>query len=91
MNLFEWLFGNRQRKRESGRIKIIDTEGLFYRDGAARGYNKLKRTYSRHQLSNYINGRKVKVWKIVYGADDADGDKFIPIFYRSRSKRHRRK
>ena len=85
MGIFDFLFG----KRKSNRVKIIDPDGLFYRDGVGRGYHRLKKTYNRQQLSNYINGKKVKVWKIVYGADDAEGDEFIPIFYCSRRRRRR--
>jgi len=87
MGFFGWLFNNRKIKRKSNRIKIIDSDGLFYRDGAGKGYHRLKKTYRRYQLSNYVHGRKVKFWKIVYGADDEDGDEFIPIFYNSRRRR----
>ena len=83
MGIFDWLFGSKKLKR----IKIIDPDGLFKRDGAGRGYHNLKKTYNRLQLSNYINGKKVKFWKIVYGADDEDGDRFIPIFCNLRRRR----
>lgn len=85
MGFFDWLFG----VRKTTRVKIIDPDGLLYRDGAGKGYRRLKKTYRRHQLSNYIKGKKIRFWKIVYGADDSDGDEFIPIFYRS--KRNKRK
>ncbi len=90
MGFFDWLFGSRKIERKSGRIKIIDPDGLFYRDGAGKGYRRLKKTYRRYQLSDYVNGKKVKFWKIVYGADDEDGDEFIPILYNSRRRRQRR-
>lgn len=89
MGFFSWLFGVDKIKRKSNRVKIIDPDGLLYRDGAGRGYHRLKKTYGRHQLSNYVHGRKVRFWKIVYGADDADGDEFVPIFYNSRRRRRK--
>jgi len=82
MRFFDWLFG----KRKSKEVRIIDPDNLFCRDGAGKGYHRLKKTYRRYQLSNYIHGKKVKFWKIVYGADDEDGDEFIPIFYNSKVK-----
>ena len=87
MGFFDWLFSSRKIKRKSNRVKIIDPDGLFYKDGVCRGYRRLKRTYGRHQLSNYINGKRVRFWKIVYGADDADRDEFIPIYYNIRRRR----
>jgi len=85
MGFFDWLFS---RKKEN-KVRIIDPDNLFVKDGAGKGYHNLKKTYNRLQLSNYINGKKVKFWKIVYGADDEDGDEFIPIFYNSRRKQGR--
>ena len=83
MGLFNWIFGKRSYRINS-KVKIIDPDNLFYRNGQGEGYWRLNEKYKRHQISDYVRGRKVKFWKMVYGADDEDGDEFIPIFYSRR-------
>ena len=67
-------------------MRIIDPDGLFKRNGKGRGYDKLKRTYYRSGFLSTIKGRKVKCWKLVYGADNEDGNKFIPVFYKNKKE-----
>jgi len=44
------------------------------------GYSKLKGTYSIFELKPTIKGKKVKHWKLVYNADDEEGDEYIPVY-----------
>ena len=77
MNFLNILINKRMVSR------IIDPDNLFHKNGYGKGYFKLKKKYNRYQLVPSINGKKVKFWKIVYGADDSEGDQFIPIFAHS--------
>jgi len=70
--IIKWeFFTGYLKKRKSNRVKIIDSDGLSYKDGVGRGYYRLKRTYNKQKLSNYINGKRVEIWEIVYWANDA--------------------
>lgn len=66
---------------------LIPPELRNVEDGGCRGYRNLKKTYDKQDLRSYIKGRRVKVWKLVYRADDEDGDKYIPIFQSPRKKK----
>jgi len=80
-------FHRRNFKRNDNSIRIFDPNGLLRRDGQSRNYHRLRKTYHRNELTNFVNGKKVKCWRIVYGADDAEGDEFVPIFYHSNRKK----
>ena len=76
-----------KRTSSSDTIRLVDPEGLLKRRGIAIGkrYNHLKKTYNRYEISRLgssVNDRRVKYWKVVYSGENADGDKFIPIYYK---------
>lgn len=45
-------------------------------------YHKLKRTYEDTELNEWVNGKRVKHWKMVYAYGN-QGGKYIPIFYKN--------
>ena len=79
MGLFDFLFGGSSRES----YRILDIDNLGSRDGLVFCWKKYSHRPQkrREELSNEVNGRKVKFWLWYYGADVADGDKFVPIYY----------
>ena len=67
-------------------IKIWDPEALGRKQGGApcKNYREIECLYSRHSVESLseINGKKIKLWKLVYSSDDDEADEFIPIFYK---------
>jgi len=62
------------------------------RHGYARGWSNLHQrrgsiaTYSRDEITDSVDGKKVKFWLWVYEADDANGDEYVPRFYRKKRR-----
>jgi len=50
-------------------------------------YHKLRHTYGSHELTEHIKGKRVKHWKMVYTADDQEGDEYIPIYQKHQRKK----
>ncbi len=49
-------------------------------------YHKLRHTYGSHELTEWVKGKRVKHWKMVYTADDQEGDEYIPIYYKNQQR-----
>ena len=71
---------------ESSEMELTIVSPRKNRKGYAKKWRDLHsrkkriRTYDRDELTDCINGRKVKHWIFVYEADDAEGDEFVPVF-----------
>ena len=64
-----------------------------FKDWQDRNYDKYRCTYGSYTIKVWkkgiltkINGRKVKYWKLVYRADDVEGDRYIPIFFKKKKQ-----
>jgi len=78
----EWWKKNKDKIKEQEK-EWKERNKIYYK-------KKYKRTYNRYNLPQIINGKKVKYYMQVYFADDAEGDEFIPIYYK-RKKRKKNK
>ena len=91
MGLWDWFI---QKPKKKQGVRILDNEGLLksMKDSAySKRYSRLRRVYHRGQLKERIKGRKVKCWKIVKCGSDSMYDEFIPIFYKKRFRRRKKK
>lgn len=86
MGFFDSLFGETKKS-----FKIVDIDNLGSRDGHVFCWKKYRHRPQRHRLdlSDVVDGRKVKFWLWFYGADDEDGDRFVPIYYGENLPRRR--
>lgn len=90
-NIFYYIktyFLNLKAKHRGYKIKIIDPEKLYlkynrgpYDNVSSKYYSKFKHTYYKNELVPYINGKKVRFWRLVK-INGVSSDEYIPVFYK---------
>lgn len=78
------------------KIRIVDPERLYKRVDfpTSKNYEKYKKLYNWDEVSKldkYVNGKRVKYWRLVNNSGAGpEGDEFIPIFYKKHERRRRK-
>ena len=89
LTLKELFFPRKPKRRQ--RVKILTPKELIRGYGDCKDYYKYKNweKYKSTELTPYVDGRRVKFWKLVHSADDEEGDDYVPIFYKKKRKGRR--
>ena len=87
--MMRWLLNlfRRKPRTRTGGVRILIPPELRRKYGPSKDYGKYRETYRHTELTPFVNGRKVRFWKLIYHADDWEGDELVPIFYPKRKRK----
>ncbi len=89
-----WVFDRTFFTRRSRSPPVVDPQNRGKFHGWIKDWSASKRRnlYSWQDTRRHtVEGRKVKAWLWVYGADDSASDMFAPIFYRKKGRKKTRR